>query len=136
MYVSFLLTLITFYNHNEIAKGECFEILITSFQKIYVYFFAESNFWVCVLSIYIKLRDDILDDNVMKIVNIQEVFGMPFGSTVQSIVFSLIGVFVLEFVTGTFGTYGTLRKQKQFLVLVSHMNLKLPRSKMISFICH
>ena len=55
----------------------------------------------------------------MKMVNIEKVFGVPLGSTVQSIVFSLIGVLVLEFMTGILGLLGAVKKRKYFLVVVS-----------------
>ena len=71
------------------------------------------------MSIYIKVGDDILDDDVMKIVNIQKVGGMPLGTTVQCIVFSLIGVFAVEMVTGIFGIWGAIGRKKTMLAVVN-----------------
>lgn len=45
--------------------------------------------------------------------------GMPLGSTVRSIIFSLIGVFVLELITGIFGMCGALGRKKRLLAVMS-----------------
>ncbi|XP_071122866.1 uncharacterized protein [Mytilus edulis] len=71
------------------------------------------------ISIYIEVKDDILDEEVIKVVDIEVIAGMPLGSTVRSIIFSLIGVFVLELITGIFGMCGALgRKQRLLAVAV------------------
>ncbi|CAC5380744.1 unnamed protein product [Mytilus coruscus] len=69
------------------------------------------------MSIYIKVKDDILDEEVIKIIDLEVIAGMPLGSTVKSIVFSLIGVFVVELTTGIFGLYGAFRREKRMLAV-------------------
>lgn len=71
------------------------------------------------MAIYIKDGDDILDDDVIKVVNMQEISGMPFGTSVKAVVFSLIGVFVLELLTGVIGICGAFGRRKQMLAIVS-----------------
>ncbi|CAG2245122.1 unnamed protein product [Mytilus edulis] len=69
------------------------------------------------ISIYIKVKDDILDEEVIKVVDMEVIAGMPLGSTVRSIIFSLIGVFVLELITGIFGMCGALGRKKRLLAV-------------------
>ncbi|CAC5398196.1 unnamed protein product [Mytilus coruscus] len=69
------------------------------------------------LSIYIKVKDDILDEEVIKVVDMEVIAGMPLGSTVKSIIFSLIGVFVVEIITGIFGLWGALGRKKRLLAV-------------------
>ncbi|XP_076116463.1 uncharacterized protein LOC143083940 [Mytilus galloprovincialis] len=69
------------------------------------------------MSIYIKVKDDILDEEVIKIIDLEVIAGMPLGTTIKSIVFSLIGVFVIELITGIVGLYGALRREKLMLAV-------------------
>ncbi|CAG2238748.1 ANKRD6 [Mytilus edulis] len=69
------------------------------------------------MSIYIKVKDDILDEEVIKIIDLEVIAGMPLGTTIKSIVFSLIGVFVVELITGIVGLYGAFRREKLMLVV-------------------
>lgn len=69
--------------------------------------------------IFIRANNDTLNEDVINIVDIEILAGMPLGSTVKCIVFSFIGVFVLELVTGIFGIWGVLGKKKQLLAVVS-----------------
>lgn len=71
------------------------------------------------MAIYIKVGDDILEDDVIKVVNMQEISGMPLGTTLKAIVFSLIGVFVMELLTGIVGIWGAFGRRKQMLAIVS-----------------
>ncbi|VDI36254.1 Hypothetical predicted protein [Mytilus galloprovincialis] len=70
------------------------------------------------MGIYIKVGDDILEDDVIKVVNMQEISGMPLGTMVKAIVFSLIGVFVLELLTGVVGIWGAFGRRKQMLAIM------------------
>ncbi|VDI36251.1 Hypothetical predicted protein [Mytilus galloprovincialis] len=69
------------------------------------------------MSIYIKVKDDILDEEVIKIIDLEVIAGMPLGTTIKSIVFSLIGVFVVELITGIVGLYGAFKREKLMLVV-------------------
>ncbi|XP_052066419.1 uncharacterized protein LOC127706052 isoform X1 [Mytilus californianus] len=69
------------------------------------------------MSIYIKVKDDILDEEVIKVVDMEVIAGMPLGSTVKSIIFSLIGVFAVELMTGIFGLWGALGRNKRLLAV-------------------
>ncbi|CAC5380730.1 unnamed protein product [Mytilus coruscus] len=69
------------------------------------------------ISIYIKVKDDILDEEVIKVVDMEVIAGMPLGSTVKSIIFSLIGVFVVELITGIFGMWGAFGRKKRLLAV-------------------
>ncbi|CAC5380742.1 unnamed protein product [Mytilus coruscus] len=71
------------------------------------------------MAIYIKVGDDILDTDVIKVADMQDVAGMPLGTTVKSIVFSLIGVFALELLTGIFGIWGVIGHRKPMLMIKS-----------------
>lgn len=71
------------------------------------------------MSFYIKYGDDILDYDVIKIADIEHAAGMPLGTAVKSVVFSFIGVFVLELITGVCGMLGILRHSKTMLSIVS-----------------
>lgn len=86
------------------------------------------------MSIYIKVKDDILDEEVIKIIDLEVVAGMPLGSTVRSIIFSLIGVFVVELITGIVGLYGAFRREKLMLAVVSKKLQKKSRNISIPFI--
>ncbi|XP_052065763.1 uncharacterized protein LOC127705485 [Mytilus californianus] len=74
------------------------------------------------MAIYIKFGDDILDTDVIKIVDMQDVAGMPLGTTVKSIILSLIGVFVLELLTGIFGIWGVIGRRKPMLLITVLMS--------------
>ncbi|VDI63580.1 Hypothetical predicted protein, partial [Mytilus galloprovincialis] len=67
--------------------------------------------------ILIKVNNDILDEDVIKIVDMQMVAEMPLGTTVKSFVFSFIGVFFLELVTGIFGIWGVIGRKKRVLAV-------------------
>lgn len=71
------------------------------------------------LAFYIKYGDAILDGDVIKIADMEYAAGMPLGTAVKSIVFSFIGVFVLELITGVCGMLGVLRHSKIMLSIVS-----------------
>ncbi|XP_076116829.1 uncharacterized protein LOC143084303 [Mytilus galloprovincialis] len=75
------------------------------------------SFGFIMMGIYIKVGDDILEDDVIKVVNMQEISGMPLGTMVKAIVFSLIGVFVLELLTGVVGIWGAFGRRKQMLAI-------------------
>lgn len=70
------------------------------------------------ISIYIKIAKSVLDENVIKIVNIYDIYGMPIGTITKWIVFSLIGAFVLDTISGVFGFCGAFYKKPHFLVVV------------------
>ncbi|XP_052066424.1 uncharacterized protein LOC127706053 isoform X1 [Mytilus californianus] len=69
------------------------------------------------ISIYIKIAESVLDENVIKIVNIYDIYGMPIGTTTKWVVFSLIGAFVLDTTSGVFGVCGAFYKKPYFLVV-------------------
>lgn len=71
------------------------------------------------MSLYIKYGDDILDYDVIKIADLEYAAGMPLGTAVKSVVFSFVGVFVLELITGVCGMLGVLRHSKTMLSIVS-----------------
>ncbi|CAG2222688.1 unnamed protein product [Mytilus edulis] len=73
------------------------------------------------ISLYIKYGDDILDDDVIKIADLENAASMPLGTAVKSIVFSFIGVFVLELITGVCGMLGVLRHSKTMLSIKYHL---------------
>ncbi|VDI45776.1 Hypothetical predicted protein [Mytilus galloprovincialis] len=75
-------------------------------------------FGYIMMSIYIKVGDDILDEDVIKVVDMEDVAGMPLGTTMQSIVWSLIGVFVLELLTGIFGIWGAIGRKEGMLAII------------------
>ncbi|VDI36253.1 Hypothetical predicted protein [Mytilus galloprovincialis] len=77
------------------------------------------SFGLIMMSLYIKYGDDILDDDVIKIADLENAASMPLGTAVKSIVFSFIGVFVLELITGVCGMLGVLRHSKTMLSIVS-----------------
>lgn len=77
------------------------------------------SFGFIMMSFYIKYGDDILDYDVIKIADIEHAAGMPLGTAVKSVVFSFIGVFVLELITGVCGMLGVLRHSKTMLSIVS-----------------
>lgn len=68
---------------------------------------------------YMKAKDAIFDDNVTRIMNLDTSYKMELGTAMRSIAYSIIGVFLMEFVTGVFCTLGALCKIKPFLVVVS-----------------
>ncbi|XP_052065316.1 uncharacterized protein LOC127705090 [Mytilus californianus] len=74
------------------------------------------------MAIYIKFGDDILDTDVIKVVDMQDVAGMPLGTTVKSIVLSLNGVLGLELLTGIFGIWGVIGKRKPILLITVLMS--------------
>ncbi|CAG2222694.1 unnamed protein product [Mytilus edulis] len=78
-------------------------------------------FGYIMMSIYIKVGDDILDEDVIKVVDMEDVAGMPLGTTMKSIVWSLIGVFVLELITGIFGIWGAIGRRQQMLAIKSSL---------------
>ncbi|XP_052066480.1 uncharacterized protein LOC127706064 [Mytilus californianus] len=80
------------------------------------------SFGFIMMAIYIKVGDDILDEDVIKVVDMQDVAGMPLGTTVKSIVFSLIGVFMLEVLTGIFGLWGAIGRSKKMLTITVLMS--------------
>ncbi|CAC5380733.1 unnamed protein product [Mytilus coruscus] len=73
--------------------------------------------------IFIKANNDILNEDVIKIVDIEILAGMPLGTTVQSIVFSFIEVFFLELVTGIFGIWGVIGRKKRVLAVIAGVGL-------------
>ncbi|CAG2224585.1 unnamed protein product [Mytilus edulis] len=79
-------------------------------------------FGYIMMSIYIKVGDDILDEDVIKVVDMEDVAGMPLGTTVKSIVWSLIGVFVLELITGIFCIWGAIGRRQQMLAITVLMS--------------
>ncbi|XP_076116833.1 uncharacterized protein LOC143084306 [Mytilus galloprovincialis] len=76
------------------------------------------TFGFIMMLILIKVNNDILDEDVIKIVDMQILAGMPLGTTVKSIVFSFIGVFFLELVTGIFGIWGVIGRKKRVLAVL------------------
>ncbi|XP_063400345.1 uncharacterized protein LOC134684953 [Mytilus trossulus] len=79
-------------------------------------------FGYIMMSIYIKVGDDILDEDVIKVVDMEDVAGMPLGTTIKSIVWSLIGVFVLELITGIFGIWGAIGRSQRMLAITVLMS--------------
>ncbi|CAC5407314.1 unnamed protein product [Mytilus coruscus] len=79
-------------------------------------------FGYIMMSIYIKVGDDILDEDVIKVVDMEDVAGMPLGTTMKSIVFSLIVVFVLELLTGIFGIWGAIGRKERMLAITVLMS--------------
>lgn len=75
--------------------------------------------------ILMKVNNDILNEDVIKIIDIEILAGMPLGTTVKSVVFSFIGVFVLELVSGIFGIWGAIGRKKQILAVVSTTGILL-----------
>lgn len=69
------------------------------------------TFGFMMMLILMKANNDILNEDVIKIVDIEILAGMPLGTTVKSIVVSFIGVFVLELVTGIFGIWGVIGRK-------------------------
>ncbi|CAC5380734.1 TSPAN9 [Mytilus coruscus] len=78
-------------------------------------------FGYIMMSIYIKVGDDILDEDVIKVVDMEDVAGMPLGTTVKSILWSLIGIFVLELITGIFGIWGAIGRRQRMLSVKSRL---------------
>ncbi|VDI45778.1 Hypothetical predicted protein [Mytilus galloprovincialis] len=72
--------------------------------------------------ILMKVNNDILNEDVIKIIDIEILAGMPLGTTVKSVVFSFIGVFVLELVSGIFGIWGAIGRKKRILAVKTHLN--------------
>ncbi|XP_052066418.1 uncharacterized protein LOC127706050 [Mytilus californianus] len=79
-------------------------------------------FGYIMMSIYIKVGDDILDEDVIKVVDMEDVAGMPLGTTMKSIVWSLIGVFVLELLAGIFGIWGAIGRKERMLAITVLMS--------------
>ncbi|CAC5423221.1 unnamed protein product [Mytilus coruscus] len=77
------------------------------------------SFGFIIMAIYIKEGDDILDADVIKIADLQDVAGMPLGTTMKSIVFSLNGIFALELLTGILGIWGVIGQRKPMLIIKS-----------------
>ncbi|CAG2222686.1 unnamed protein product [Mytilus edulis] len=75
-----------------------------------------------IMAIYIKVGDDILDADVINIADLQDVAGMPLGTTMKSIVFSLNGIFALELLTGIFGIWGVIGQKKSMLIITVLMS--------------
>ncbi|CAC5380727.1 unnamed protein product [Mytilus coruscus] len=74
-------------------------------------------FGFIMMSIFIKANNDILNEDVIKIVDIKILAGMPLGTTVKAVVFSFIGVFFLELVTSIFGIWGAIGRKKRVLAV-------------------
>ncbi|XP_076116834.1 uncharacterized protein LOC143084307 [Mytilus galloprovincialis] len=75
------------------------------------------TFGFIMMLILMKVNNDILNEDVIKIIDIEILAGMPLGTTVKSVVFSFIGVFVLELVSGIFGIWGAIGRKKQILAV-------------------
>ncbi|VDI43675.1 Hypothetical predicted protein [Mytilus galloprovincialis] len=75
------------------------------------------TFGFIMMLILMKVNNDILNEDVIKIIDIEILAGMPLGTTVKSVVFSFIGVFVLELVSGIFGIWGAIGRKKRILAV-------------------
>ncbi|CAC5406256.1 unnamed protein product [Mytilus coruscus] len=75
------------------------------------------TFGFIMMSILMKVNNDILNEDVIKIIDMEILAGMPLGTTVKYVVFSFIGVFVLELVSGIFGIWGAIGRKKRILAV-------------------
>ncbi|XP_063417199.1 uncharacterized protein LOC134699534 [Mytilus trossulus] len=75
------------------------------------------TFGFIMMLILMKVNNDLLNEDVIKIIDIEILAGMSLGTTVKSVVFSFIGVFVLELVSGIFGIWGAIGRKKRILAV-------------------
>ena len=89
------------------------------------------------MSIYIKEADDILESDVIKIVNVYNINGIPYGTAVKCVIYSLAGVFALDLLKGISGFYGVFAKKQQLLVVVSLLSriMSYLYYEMLSYLC-